>query len=109
MAKLRQLVLYKPAAGGKQAPLGTRSEIIKALAPFNTAPDGSGDTTIAFGPGFTIQFPLTDARDDVNQCLIAIIEEEIAVSVLLRICKNTAWALLDPDSGRVFGQQPAHP
>lgn len=104
MPKLRQLVLYKPADAGKQAPLGTRSEIIKALAPYNTAPDGSGDTTVAHGPGFSVQFPLTDARDDVNQCLIAIVEEEIAISVLLRICKQTTWALLDPDTGRVFGQ-----
>lgn len=109
MPRLRQLVLYKPDAAGRQVPLGTRSEIIKALAPYNTAPDGSSDNTIAHGPGFTVQFPYTDPRDDVNQCLIAIIEEEIAISVLLRICKHTAWALLDPDSGRTFGQHNANP
>ncbi len=103
MPRLRQLVLHKPSVEGRQSPLGTRSEIIKALSPYNTAPDGSGDTSIAFGPGYTVQFPLTDPREDINQCLIAIVEEEIAISVLLRLCKNTGWALLDPDSGRTFG------
>ncbi|TVQ63332.1 MAG: hypothetical protein EA379_04235 [Phycisphaerales bacterium] len=104
MAKTRQLVLYRtPATPGAAAPLGTRREVIKTLAPFNTAPDGSPESeTVAYGPGVMVQFPYGDPDDELNQVLVAITEEEIAWSVLRRLCRETGWSMMDPDTGRVF-------
>ena len=114
MAKFRQVILFAsdaPPAGapanstGKTRPLGEKREVLKTLARFNTAPDGSrGGDTIAYGPGMVVQFPLSGgAADDVNQVLVAINEDEIAWAVLQNICRQTGWKLMDPDTGRVFG------
>lgn len=105
MPKTRQLVIFKPAQPGasKQVPLGTRSDLIRALRDFNTAPDGSGDTSLAHGPGFIVQFPLVDPKDDINQALISVTEDDAAWPVLSRLCKTLGWSLIDPESGRTFG------
>lgn len=117
MAKFRQVILFAsdpPAAGpsgapgsgpGKMRPLGPRRDILKTLANFNTAPDGSrSGEGIAYGPGMVVQFPMSGgASDDVNQVLVAINEDEIAWAVLQNICRQTGWKLMDPDTGRVFG------
>ena len=79
-------------------PLGTRSEIVKAFAPFNTAPDTpNGD--FLYGPGMTVQMP-PSADGEINQLLVGVNEEDMAWPVLTRACKANRWQLLDPDSGR---------
>ena len=105
MPKFRQLVLFKAAQPGssKQTPLGTRGEVLKRVREWNTAPDGSGDTSLAHGPGFIMQFPLVDARDDIQQVLVSVIEDDVAWPVLSRICKNLGWTMMDPETGRTFG------
>ncbi len=113
MAKFRQVILFSsdaPPAGsssptGKMRPLGPKRDVLKTLARFNTAPDGSrGGESIAYGPGMVVQFPLSGGpADDVNQALVAINEDEIAWAVLQNICRQTGWKLMDPDTGRVFG------
>ena len=74
------------------------------LATVNTSPDGSDDPggTVAYGPGITIEFPMVDDKDEVFQALVSITDEDIAWSVLSRICQRHGWALMDPDSGRTF-------
>lgn len=104
MAKTRQLALFvqgKP--GAKPATLGTRREVVKAIAAFNCAPDGSKDASLAYGPGFIVQFPLCDADDEVQQALVGFNEEEIAWPALTRMCKALGWTMMDPDTGRTFG------
>ncbi len=105
MGKVRQLVLFKPAQPGasKQTPLGDRAGVLKRLRDYNTAPDGSGDTSLAHGPGFILQFPLVDPRDDINQALISVVEDDIAWPVLSRLCKALGWSMMDPETGRTFG------
>lgn len=107
MAKTRQVVLFAaPPAGappGKTPSLGPRRDVLKALASFNCAPDGSKDTSLAYGPGFIAQFPLGDPGDDIQQALVGLNEEEIAWPVLSRICKTLGWMMMDPDTGRTFG------
>lgn len=115
MAKFRQVILFAseppapgspaPSGAGKMRPLGPKRDILKTLARFNTAPDGSrSGEGIAYGPGMVVQFPMSGgASDDVNQVLVAINEDEIAWAVLQNICRQTGWKLMDPDTGRVFG------
>jgi len=101
----RQLILLRSPAEGETAPsLGLKREIIGQLATLNTAPDGSKNAvgTIAYGPGITVEFPMVDDKDEVFQALISITDEDIAWSVLRRICQRFGWSLMDPDSGRTF-------
>lgn len=104
MAKTRQVVLYRPPVKpGAASTLGTRRDVLRTLAAFNTAPDGTpGGETVAYGPGIIAQFPYGDPSDDLTQILVGISEEEIAWSVLRRLCRETGWSMMDPDTGRVF-------
>lgn len=85
-------------------PLGTTRQIAESLAPFNIAPDGDPLTAgILFGPGLTIQLPMTGERDPVTQVMVTLDEEDMAWLVILRLCRRLEWKLMDPGSGKVFG------
>ncbi|RMH28758.1 MAG: hypothetical protein D6693_03285 [Planctomycetota bacterium] len=100
MPPARQIVLV-PAESGS---LGTRREVLRGLAAFNTAPDGDPDTPgVAYGPGFRVELPFVGDRDPVTQALLTITEEDNAWPVLIRMCKRTGWRLMDAESGRTFG------
>lgn len=98
MAK-RQLVLAGPADADadEQPTLGTRREVLASLSKFNTAPDVP-EGELLYGPGLTMQIP--PGAEEISQLLVAVIEEDMAWSVLTRICRATHWQLLDLDSGR---------
>lgn len=81
-------------------PLGDRAEVFRQLSEYNTWPD-TPDGRILYGPGITVQAPLTD--DDISQLLVSLVDEDLAWPVLLRICKETGWKLMDPESGRILG------
>ncbi len=105
----RQLVLLNPndpsdpSAG--YAPLGSPEDVEDALAPYNTARDGSGGTssgTIFFhGPGIVVEIPR--GHDTIQQALITVIEADIAFPVLMKLCRGNAWKLQDVESGQMFG------
>lgn len=102
MPTARQIVLV-PAADA-DATLGTRHVIIDTLAGYNTTPDGDPDTDgVLFGPGFRVELPFVGERDPVGQALLTITEEDNAWPVLVRMCKETGWRLMDAESGRTFG------
>lgn len=109
MAKIRQLVVMSDPATAKGQPLGTQREILRTLINYNIAPDGSPDTrSLAFGPGFIAQFPMSgDDRDEIKQFLVAINESDVAWPVLARLRRELGWAMMDPDSGKVFTQADA--
>jgi len=64
MARKRQIVLMKKRDGGPSAemtPLGSGDDVLRCLAPYNTAPDGapaaSLGTVTLYGPGMmTLDF-----------------------------------------------------
>ncbi|MCA9288462.1 MAG: hypothetical protein KDA05_07750 [Phycisphaerales bacterium] len=101
----RQLVLVKHADPERDPePLGSFDDIAKALADYNTAPDGappSGPTRSLYGPGMIVEINTTQPR--VNQALVTVIEEDMAWPVLSRLCRRLAWKLQDINSGQVFG------
>ena len=106
MAKSRQLALMKGGlAPGENAPIGTRREVRELLARFNTAPDGDAakgmGTERLYGPGMAID--LSTSSDQVNQALVSVNEDDIAWPVLLRICKELKWKMVDLETGRSFG------
>jgi len=102
--KRRQLVIMAEQAGAPR-PLGTRREVSAALACFNTAPDGAltsnSGTEFLYGPGMTIEIPTS--TEQVNQAIANISDDEIALPVLMNMCKKLSWKLMDIESGRVFG------
>ncbi len=90
---------------GQAAPIGTRREVRELLARFNTAPDGAASkgmgTERLYGPGMVID--LSTSTEDVNQALVSVNEDDIAWPVLLRICKDLRWKMIDLETGRSFG------
>lgn len=90
---------------GQAAPIGTRREVRELLARFNTAPDGAAakgmGTERLYGPGMVID--LSTSTEDVNQALVSVNEDDIAWPVLLRICKELRWKMIDLETGRSFG------
>ncbi len=107
MARKRQLVLTrsaKSARPGELASMGPRKDVLGQLARFNTAPDGAPRNTgmdVLHGPGMVIEIPLTS--DDVTQAMVTVTDEDIALPVLLRLCKALGCAMVDLESGRTFG------
>jgi hypothetical protein len=98
------------------APLGTCEEIVALLAPHNTAPDGSGPQgmgeelgmAVLYGPGFVVEMPLTAGEGgagngEISQIMVTVTDEDFAWSVLMRLCRQLQWKMLDPESGRTFG------
>ena len=94
----QQLVILArgESTGDGLTPLGTRDQIIKQIAIYNTAPEGEG-TDILYGPGIRIELP---PGDPVRQMLMTVTEEEIAWQVIMRLAKGLEWKLLDPATGR---------
>lgn len=109
MAKKRQLVITRSAraAGGRPGELlsmGRKDEVVASLARFNTAPDGSTRSTgmdVLWGPGMLLEIP--SGADDVTQAMVTVTDDDIALPVLLRVCKSLGWAMVDLESGRTFG------
>jgi hypothetical protein len=107
LAKKRQIVLMKsrPKGSAEMEPLGGPDEVLRALAPYNTAPDGAPGgavgTMTLHGPGMMILMATTQPK--VLQLMASLTDEEIAMPVLMRACRNLGWAMVDMESGRSFG------
>ena len=115
MAKKRQIILLKATESGKAGggggmePLGSVREVIDALAPFNCAPDGSGQDgwgdrlglAMLHGPGFVVEVPT--GNDEVTQLMVTVTDEDFAWAVLVRLCRTLSLKMMDPDTGRTFG------
>ena len=78
------------------ASLGSREEVLSALAERNTAPDAEGEDTL-HGPGIRIELP---PDEPVRQMIVTIIEDEIAWQVIERLGNQLHWKLIDPTTGR---------
>jgi hypothetical protein len=99
------MVLGRKVEEGEEArPLGTRDEIKRLLADFNTAPDGGKDGSLGLerlhGPGFVVDLP--SSIDEPMQIMASINDDETAWPVLSRICRRLGWSLTDGESGRTF-------
>jgi hypothetical protein len=121
----RQLVLVRfgtKADGtrdpGAMLPLGSARAVKDGLAQFNTsgdgAPAGSMGTEMLHGPGMVVELPAApggpgggggrgSSAPEINQALVNVTDEDIAWPVLSRACRTLGWAMMDVESGRVFG------
>lgn len=90
--------------GDEPRPLGTRAEIKRLLADFNTAPDGGKESSLGLerlhGPGFVVDLPTS--IDEPMQVMASINDDETAWPVLSRICRKLGWSMTDAESGRKF-------
>lgn len=106
MAKRRQIILSRKAEkpGDELEPMGKPQEVIDLLALFNTAPDGAppglGAVTL-YGPGMSMTMPTT--QPSITQLIANMTDEEIAMPVLMRMCKSLEWSMTDLETGRTFG------
>jgi hypothetical protein len=92
--------------GDPLLPMGDVSSVRRALADFNTAPDGAPPkpnamTEILYGPGMIVEIPLN--QEEVVQCMVSINDVDTALPVLLRLSKQLKWMMLDIESGRSYG------
>jgi hypothetical protein len=103
--KRRQLVIMGPDKAGSPQPLGSRKDFAAKLAAFNTAPDGSPPSTsgteFLYGPGMVVEVPTSS--DQITQAIASINDEDIALPVLMKMCKQLNWRMMDLESGRIFG------
>lgn len=106
LAKRRQIILSRrqEAQGDALEPIGKPDEVLKLLAPFNTAPDGAqpgmGAITL-YGPGLSMTMPTTQPQ--ITQLIANMTDEEIAMPVLIRLCRALEWTMTDLETGRKFG------
>lgn len=90
-------------------PLGTIREVVRAVAPYNCSPDGSGAEGLGerlglgmlYGPGFIVEMPT--GNDEVSQLMVTVTDEDFAWAVLVRMCRGLSLRMMDPDTGRTFG------
>ncbi|MFG0330970.1 MAG: hypothetical protein ACF8PN_13860 [Phycisphaerales bacterium] len=99
MAK-RTLIITGADPSGEPTELGSRREVYETLSRFNTYPDKPGGE-ILHGPGIIVQAPVT-GQDDIAQLLVTLLTEDYAWPVLTRICQQSQWQLLDPETGRTL-------
>lgn len=86
-------------------PLGEARDIRAALARFNTGTDGgepkNTGSEVLYGPGMNVELPTSTPV--IQQALVSVYDEDLALPVLMRLCKSLQWKMMDMDSGRVFG------
>jgi hypothetical protein len=103
--KRRQLVVMGAEKNGAALALGSRKDFAAVLSCFNTGPDGgvasTGGTEFLYGPGMVIEVPTT--TDQVMQAIASINDEDLALPVLMKMCKKLGWRMMDIESGRMFG------
>lgn len=88
----------KASASNGMAALGSRKELIRNLARFNTAPEDTSDDEVLYGPGIRLELP--PGQDPVTQLLLTVVEDEIAWLVIMRLAKVFEWKIVDTESGR---------
>ena len=118
MAKKRTVVLTRMDEQGHMVPLGSLREVRDIMSRCNLAPDGSGPhgygerlgLALLFGPGLVCEIALQDdpainrgEGPEVGQVLVSMTDEDFGFPVLLRLCRQSKWKMLDPETGRSFG------
>ncbi len=89
--------------------LGSLSEVRGALARYNTSPDGApaGErdgtlgTTVMHGPGMVMEMAEIDG--EIRQIMVTMTDDDFCFPVLVRLCRERRWTMLDPETGRKFG------
>jgi hypothetical protein len=107
----RQLVLTQAADPRGDADeglpaLGTVREVIDALARYNTGPDGGVPKNglgaiMMHGPGMVME--MAPNEGEVKQVMVTMTDDDFAFPVLMRLCREQRWTMLDPETGRRFG------
>ncbi len=103
---LQQAVDPRGGDGEGLPALGTIAEVTAALSRYNTAPDGSPPKggmggLVMYGPGLYMEMAPVDG--EVRQVMVTMTDDDFAFPVLLRLCREQRWTMLDPDTGRRFG------
>jgi protein-tyrosine-phosphatase len=106
VSKKRQFVLMSAAAGGSaMPPMGSAKQVKDILSNYNTAPDGgprkSLGTEMLHGPGMVLELPTSS--DQITQIMASVTDEDIGIVVLMRLCKDQRWKVVDIETGRSFG------
>lgn len=92
-----------PADEGGLPSLGTLREVREVLARFNTSGDdapGKADMGVftMYGPGMILEVPT--AQDEIGQLMVTMTDDDFAFPVLMRLCREQKWTLMDPETGQ---------
>jgi hypothetical protein len=92
-----------PAHDGALPPLGNLKQVEAVLARFNTAQDGAlGKASMGlltmYGPGMILEVPT--GSDEISQLMVTMTDEDFAFPVLMRLCREQKWTLMDPETGQ---------
>ena len=79
--------------------LGSRCDLIAQLASLNTGPEREGEDVL-WGPG--IRLELTPGQDPVRQMMLTLVEEDIAMLVVMRLVRVCQWQLVDLETGQTI-------
>ncbi len=97
--------MRKAKAPGESPPaLGSARAVRELLAGFNTSGDGGpgrSGTEVLHGPGMVVELP--SGLETINQALATVYDEDIALPVLMKLCREQALTMVDIESGRTFG------
>ncbi len=103
LAFVRLPPVYKHFAilPSSQAPgtLGTRADLLTQLAAMNTRPAKEGEDVL-WGPG--IRLEMTPGQDPVSQMMLTLVEEEIAMLVIMRLARECRWQIVDLETGQAL-------
>ncbi|MEM1164953.1 MAG: hypothetical protein AAGI30_01535 [Planctomycetota bacterium] len=76
-------------------PMGTARELRDSLGIFNIAADGDpAERHVLHGPGVIVQMPLVGDDDEVRQLLVTINDDTIAWAVIMRLCRELRWRMM---------------
>lgn len=86
--------------------LGTVLAVLGALARYNTGTDGTvtkngSGAVMMYGPGMVMEMVPIDG--EVKQVMVTMTDDDFAFPVLMRLCREQRWTMLDPETGRRFG------
>ena len=86
-------------------PLGPVGDVLAAFGRHNTAPDGSPskrpNAQVLYGPGMVVEASVL--KGEVTQAMVSVSDDDIALPVLMRLCKGQGWRIVDLETGRAFG------
>lgn len=77
--------------------LGTALEVREMLGEFNIARDGDPEAmSVLHGPGIVVNMPMCGDEEEVKQLLVTINDDTIAWAVIMRVCRELQWRMMQP-------------
>ncbi|CAN5820926.1 hypothetical protein BH11PLA1_BH11PLA1_00160 [soil metagenome] len=110
MARSRQVILIRTVDAAADdddglPPMGSLDEVQRVMTRYNTAHDGAAAGRAAdmglmrlHGPGLVAE--LSTGQPEVKQIMVTMTDDDFAFPVLMRLCREQKWTMMDPETGQ---------